>query len=288
MGQTAFERIAARVRDVGAPVVLGLDPRPDRMPPSFRDGVDGVRRFHSRLLELIGDLVVAVKPQIAFFEAFGEDGLRAWADTCALVKERDLVVIGDVKRGDIGSTAEAYAKVHFRWADILTVHPLLGDDSIEPFLRPCRDEGKGIFLLCATSNPGWSRFQAIEDRDGVPLWARIAEAIEEWNASCPSHAGYGPVGAVVGATHPEILARVRELAPSAWLLLPGVGAQGATIEEVLSACDTNGLGALVPVSRGIASCFDPEDPDWETKVRQGAEALVAAARKPVDAHRSED
>lgn len=283
MSQTAFQRIAQRIDRIGAPIVLGLDPRPDKMPAAFRGEHDGVRRFHRRLLELTHDLIVAVKPQIAFFEAFGEDGLRMWADTCELVKQQDLVVIGDVKRGDIGTTAAAYAEAHFRWADILTLHPLLGDDSVAPFLDACRNEGKGVFVLCATSNPGWARFQATEDRAGVKLFERIAEAIEEWNAGCPHHDGYGPVGAVVGATHPDILTRVRARAPHAWFLLPGVGAQGATIADVATAFDARGLGALVPVSRGLASCFEPDDEDWEAKVRASAEALVAAARRRGDA-----
>lgn len=274
---TAFERIATRVRGQRSPIVLGLDPRPDRMPPEFRGELDGVRRFHRRLLELTADLVVAIKPQIAFFEAFGEAGLQMWADTCALAREHDLVVIGDIKRGDIGSTAEAYAKAHFEWSDILTVQPYLGDDSIEPFLAHCRDRGKGIFVLCATSNPGWRRFQALEDRDGVPLYRRVAEAIHEWNESCGG-SGWGPVGAVVGATHPEALAAVREAAPRSVLLLPGVGAQGARVTDIASAFDDQGLGALVPVSRGIASCFDPSDPEWEAKVRASAESLVEEAR----------
>lgn len=249
------------------------------MPPEFRAENDGVRRFHRRLLELVGDAVVAIKPQIAFFEAFGEDGLRMWADTCALAADFDLPVIGDVKRGDIGSTAEAYARAHFEWSDILTVQPYLGDDSIEPFLAHCRDSGKGIFVLCATSNPGWKTFQARESADGTPLYAHVASCIDAWNASaCEDAASWGPVGAVVGATHPDALPVVRQRAPRSWLLLPGVGAQGAKIADLEAAFDAQGLGALVPVSRGIANCFEPADPAWEDKVRASAQALLEDAR----------
>ena len=249
------------------------------MPPEFRTDLDGVRRFHRRLLELTADKVVAIKPQIAFFEVFGEAGLRLWAETCALAREHDLVVIGDVKRGDIGSTAEAYARAHFEWADILTVQPYLGDDSIEPFLWHCRERGKGIFVLCATSNPGWTRFQAREDRDGKPLYVSVAEAIHEWNESCPTDSAWGSVGAVVGATHPEALDAVRGAAPRSWLLLPGVGAQGARIQDLERAFDADGLGALVPISRGIASCFEPSNPHWEDEVLASADAFVSDARE---------
>lgn len=276
---TAFDRIAAKVRERRSPLVLGLDPRPERMPPEFRAEHDGVRRFHRRLLELVHDSVVAIKPQIAFFEVFGEDGLRMWADTCALGRDFDLPLIGDVKRGDIGSTADAYARAHFEWADVLTVQPYLGDDSIEPFLAHCRDAGKGIFVLCATSNPGWTRFQAVEDAQGAPLYARVAEAIDEWNSSCEVRDAWGPVGAVVGATHAEALPVVRAKAPRSWLLLPGVGAQGARVRDVAAAFDERGLGALVPVSRGIASCFEPSDPAWEDAVRASTAALLDEARE---------
>ena len=279
---TAFERLAAAVRAKRSPLVLGLDPRPECMPAEFRDGGAGVTRFHERILDLVVDQVVAVKPQIAFFEAMGVEGLARYAETCQAARERGLVVIGDVKRGDIGSTAAAYAGAHYEWADILTLHGWLGDDAVEPFLGYCRDEGRGAFVLCATSNPDWARFQGLRDQEGRALWQRMAEAIHGWSESCRSCGQkYGPVGAVVGATHAELLAGARALLPNSWLLLPGVGAQGARMRDVADAFDAEGLGAVVPVSRGLASCFDPDaDADtWQDAVRNAANAFVQEARE---------
>jgi len=262
--------------------VLGLDPRPDRMPRRYSEqGAGGITAFHAKLVELCAPYVVGIKPQIAFFEALGVDGLARYADTCALGRDAGLVVIGDVKRGDIGSTAEAYASAHFEWADALTLHPYLGRDSVEPFLVRCRDSGRGVFVLTVTSNASWSEFQDLRDADDTPVYVRVAQAVDVWNASCAADTSYGPVGCVVGATHPEVLARVRETAPRSWLLLPGVGAQGAHVGQLAAGFDQQGLGALLPVSRGLASCFDPADGAWEDKVVAAAKELVAEIRAAV-------
>jgi orotidine-5'-phosphate decarboxylase len=275
----AADVLADAVRRKHSALVLGLDPRPEQMPVAYHDGVAGVIRFHARLIELLAPHVIAIKPQIAFFEALGVDGLRAYAGTGALGRAAGLVVIGDVKRGDVGSTAEAYARAHYQWADWLTVNPYLGDDSLEPFLAFCRERGKGVFVLCATSNPGWQRFQAAKLADGRPLYEHVAAAIAEWNASCAvGAAGYGPVGAVAGATHPEALRRLRAAMKESWLLLPGVGAQGARLADLAPAFDAAHLGAVVPVSRGLTACFAPDDPRWEAKVVAAAQALVAEYR----------
>ncbi len=278
------EQLSAAVVAKRSPLVLGLDPRPERMPPAFRDGAHGIVRFHERLIGLLRDFVVAIKPQSAFFELLDEDAFAAWRDTCAMGRDAGLCVIGDVKRGDIGSTATAYAEAHFRHADVLTVHPYLGDDSIDPFLAHCTDGGRGIFVLCATSNPGWRRFQAIEDRQGRPLWSHVADAIAEWNDRCRApDAPLGPVGAVVGATHPDLLVRARSAMPASWLLLPGVGAQGASAADVAPAFLPDGTGALLPVSRGLASCFEPGEVAWESAVVAAAAAILAEVRAGVPA-----
>jgi orotidine 5'-phosphate decarboxylase subfamily 2 len=277
-------RLTTLVRERGTSLVLGLDPRPAWMPARYAaQGGDGITAFHEKLIELCAPYVVGIKPQIAFFEALGVEGLARYAETCALGREAGLVVIGDVKRGDIGSTAEAYASAHFEWADALTLHPYLGGDSIEPFLTRCRDSGRGVFVLTVTSNASWSEFQDIRDADGVPVYVRVAEAVDRWNATCSSDAGFGPVGCVVGATHPEVLARVRATAPKSWLLLPGVGAQGANVGDLSAGLEARGRGALLPVSRGLASCFDPADDGWEGKVVAAAKQLVAEIRAAVPA-----
>lgn len=276
-----FDRLEQAVRGKRSPLVLGLDPRPERMPTEFRGGLDGITGFHAQLIDVLESSIVAIKPQIAFFEALGIDGLRLYAETCRLARERGLVVIGDVKRGDIGSTAEAYARAHFAWADILTVNPYLGDDSIEPFLAVCREQGKGIFVLCATSNPGWTRFQSVEDSNGRPLYLRVADAIAEWTADDSGR--WGPIGAVVGGTHPAIFHSVREVVPRSWLLLPGIGPQGARPRDFAPAFAEDGTGVVTPVSRGLASCFEPDDPEWVQRVEQQAAALIAELRAGVPA-----
>jgi len=275
-------RLEALVCERGSSLVLGLDPRVERLPRGYAEqGAAGVTTFHAKLVELCAPYVVGIKPQIAFFEALGVDGLERYAETCQLGREAGLVVVGDVKRGDIGSTAEAYAKAHFEWADALTLHPYLGTDSVEPFLARCRDSGRGVFVLTVTSNASWAEFQDLRVGDGTPVYVKVAQAVDAWNASCGTDTAFGPVGCVVGATHPEVLARVRASAPRSWLLLPGVGAQGASIGELATAFDSRGLGALLPVSRGLASCFDPGDPAWEDKVVARAKQLVAQIRAAV-------
>ncbi len=286
--QSSFSRrLTAQVKSKGSPLFLGLDPRPDRFPKTFQDeggGIEGLLAFHKRLIEVCAPYVVGIKPQIAFFEQLGVEGLSAYAACCEYGRSQGLEVLGDVKRGDIGSTAEAYAKAHFRWAESLTVNPYLGEDSIQPFLPPCREDGKGIFVLCVTSNPSWSQFQDRRDAEGRPLYISVAHAISEWNDSCRAPKDrFGPVGAVVGATHPSVLMEIREILTASWLLLPGVGAQGASIADLSRAFDDEGLGALLPVSRGLASCFDPSDPQWETAVEGKARSLLAEIRTAVPA-----
>lgn len=294
MSRDYVSSLAADVRQKRSPLVLGIDPRPDAMPRAFQNGgslvsFEGIWAFYDRLMELLQEHVVAVKPQIAFFEVLGTDGLRLYADVCQRARDRGLLVIGDVKRGDIGSTAEAYARAHFMWADCLTVNPYLGEDSIVPFLGYCRGqpgaastERRGLFVLCVTSNPSWAQFQGYEDADGHPLYLEVASAIRRWNSTCLAEGErYGPIGAVVGATHPVVLERVRAALPSSWLLCPGVGAQGGQIEALAEAFDDEGLGVLVPVSRGFAQCFAPEDPDWERLVVSKADEMLQTLRRSI-------
>ncbi|MFQ5505452.1 MAG: orotidine-5'-phosphate decarboxylase [Planctomycetota bacterium] len=278
-------RLSDEVRARGSALVLGLDPRLPRMPRAYRErGSEGIGPFHARLIELLDPFVVGVKPQIAFFECLGEEGLGVYAQSCRLAREAGLLVIGDVKRGDIGSTAEAYAQAHFAWADAITVNPLLGSDSIRPFLDHCRQGATGIFVVTASSNPSWAEFQGFRDSEGKPLYLAIARAVRAWNAGLRAAAEpFGPVGAVVAATHPRVVAEVRGAAPESWLLMPGVGAQGASLRELAPAFDRDGLGGLVPVSRALQACFDPEDPDWERRVVESARALLGELQDSVPA-----
>ncbi|MEY3162611.1 MAG: orotidine-5-phosphate decarboxylase [Planctomycetota bacterium] len=272
--------LANKILHGAAPAVVGLDPRLDALPAGLLPGAPAPERlvaFYARALPALARHVPVVKPNIAFFECYGSQGFAAWERVCADARAAGLLVLGDIKRGDIGSTAEAYAEGHFQWSDAVTLHPYLGRDSIDPFLKHCKPSATGrkaVFVLARTSNPGARDFQDLKV-DGEPLCDRVARTIEQWNRDFEAVEGYGPIGAVVGATWPEELARLRKLMPSAWLLLPGVGAQGGKVADLAAAFDRRGLGALVSQSRGVMQAFKPADPDWLTKVEAAAAAFAA-------------
>lgn len=272
-------RLAAAIHAGRAAAVIGLDPRPQALPAAIDAGPAPARisAFYRRVLPRLAPHVAAVKPNVAFFERFGADGFQAYEDTCHLAKELGLLVIGDVKRGDIGSTAEAYAEVHLALADAVTVQPWLGRDGVQPFLDRCREGGRGVFVLVRTSNPSADDVQGISTAEG-PVWEVVARTVERWGKDLGDPNGYSPVGAVAGATRAADLPRVRELMPRAWLLLPGVGAQGATVADAAAAFDAGGLGALVSQSRGVMQAFRPDDPDWEQAIERAAVAFAGEVR----------
>lgn len=279
---TFVERLAERVLAGAAPVVIGLDPRLDALPAGLLPSAPPAERiaaFYREALPVLAAHAPCVKPNVAFFECHGAAGYGAYEQVCGLARRLDLLVLGDVKRGDIGTTAEAYAEGHFRVADAVTLHPYLGFDSVQPFLRHCRAEhgGKGVFVLVRTSNPGARDFQD-QRVDGEPLCDVVARAVARWGAELPAAHGYSPVGAVVGATWPQELARLRGLLPQAWLLLPGVGAQGGKVADLAAAFDARGLGALVNQSRGVMQCFRPQDRDWLDRIAAAAAAFAAECR----------
>ena len=265
-----------------APIVIGLDPRLNALPESLLPGAAPAARmvaFYREALPVLARHAPAVKPNIAFFECYGSDGYRAYEEVCRTAHEHGLLIVGDVKRGDIGSTAEAYAEGHFRLADALTLHPYLGADSIAPFLRWCPAEqgGRGVFVLVRTSNPGASDLQDLRIGD-EPLCDVVAGKVKQWGQALAEQHGYGPVGAVVGATWPAELARLRQLMPHSWLLLPGVGAQGGKVEDLAAAFDERGLGALVNQSRGVMQCFPPTCDDWLDRIEQACREFAADCR----------
>lgn len=279
--QSFVARLADRVLAGAAPVVIGLDPRLDALPAKVAGASAAARivAFYREAMPRLAKHAPCVKPNIAFFECFGADGWRAYEETCALARQHGLLVLGDVKRGDIGSTAEAYAEGHFQIADAVTLHPYLGLDSVQPFLAHCRPErgGKAVFVLVRTSNPGAKDFQDLQV-GGEALCDVVARAVTRWAAELPLANGYSPVGAVVGATWPHELARLRALLPHAWLLLPGVGAQGGVVADLAAAFDARGLGALVNQSRGVMQCFQPGDADWLDRIDRAAASFAAECR----------
>ena len=234
-------------------------------------------------MDAVGPYVVGVKLQLAFFEALGADGMRAFEETCRYAREAGLLVIADGKRGDIPATARAYAAAYLEpladgpsLADALTLNPYLGTDSIEPFLAACRRHGAGVFCLVRTSNAAVD-VQDVVLSDERPLWQHIAALVGEWGEDLVGECGLSSVGAVVGATHPREVGEARRIAPKAVLLLPGVGAQGATPADVARAFTSGPASALVTVSRSVAYAYRDTDEDW----RSAATLEAARLRREV-------
>ena len=278
------DRLAEAVRRDG-PLCVGLDPRYDMLPAYYRKFPPGVaiEMFCLKVLELVRPFCAVVKPQAAFFELFGPEGFSAMQSVLWRARELGFVTILDAKRGDIASTAAAYAEAAFSesvWnADALTVNPYLGQDAIEPFIKAARSAtpARGLFVLVRTSNAGGGLFQN-KLCDGVPLYRRVADEVNDWNAGGIGECGLGDVGAVVGATHPKELAELRAAMPHVWLLVPGYGAQGGTAADVRAGFFPGGLGAAVNSSRGIVFPFEPDDLEWEKKIVEAAREAQAELR----------
>jgi orotidine-5'-phosphate decarboxylase len=255
---TAVERLTARVAAIGAPLCVGIDPHPDRLPSGVTPGVAGVEAFARGLIETVAEDVAAVKLNVAFFEAFGAAGWAALERTRADVP-RDVICILDAKRGDIGTTAERYASAIFGHldADAVTLSPYLGEDAVEPFLA---HEGRIVYVLARTSNPSASRFQELRV-DGEPLHMRVARWVaDRWRD--------GRVGLVVGATAPDELLRLRATVPAIPFLVPGVGAQGGDLETAVRTAAGERVPGLVSISRGIAEASAGDD--WRDAARAAA------------------
>jgi orotidine-5'-phosphate decarboxylase len=284
------DRLAEAVARRRSQLVVGLDPRVDLLPMELRGeavlgraaAASAVTRFCKGIVDAVAPYVVAAKPQSAFFEALGADGVRAFEEVCAHVRSAGLLVIADAKRGDIGSTARAYAETFLSpredgepLADAVTASPFLGGDSVEPFLAACRRQGAGVFFLVRTSNPGASEVQDLTLSDGRPLWQYVAGLVHEWGSPLVGEAGLSSVGAVVGATHPRAVSEARRLMPQTPILLPGIGAQGATPADVARAFTSGPASALVTASRSVIYAFRDTEEDWRTAAAGQAQRLAA-------------
>jgi len=280
------DRLAEAVLTKASPVVVGLDPDPARMPKELlsstssgdprEDTAQAIREFNAAVIEQVAPYACAVKPQIAFYEACGPPGIQAFEDTIQMAHDAGLLVISDVKRGDIGSTAQAYAAAHLLApvsGDAITVNPYLGTDSIQPFLDACGTVGGGLFVLVRTSNPSAGEIQDLCP-DERPVHEHVARLVATWGDAFVGSCGYSSIGAVVGATAPAELRKLRELLPCAWFLIPGVGAQGGAAADVAPAFDDRGLGAVINSSRAILYAFgDPSSRDWRTPIGTAARQL---------------
>ena len=262
------DRLAAAVEGKGAPLCVGLDPDPALMPEGL-----GVVAFCRGVVDAVAGIAVAVKPQAAFFEAQGAEGWAALTEVCGYAREAGLLVIADAKRGDVPSTARAYAAAFAPMADAVTVNPYLGYDSLEPFLAY---EGLGVLALLKTSNPGSADIQDLVLQDGRPLWQHVAGLIDRWGEDRVGASGVSSLGAVVGATHPEILETVRSLLPRGVLLLPGVGAQGGSPEGLAAAFTAGPGSALVSASRSVL--YADRGAGWQEAAAAEAERLAGELR----------
>lgn len=296
--ETFADRLTRRIRECGNPVCVGLDPRVDQLPAALLTGkdiaadgsvADAFKRFCVEIIDVVTDLVPVVKPQMAFFEQLGPAGMQALFDVIQHATQRGLIVVLDGKRNDIGSTAEAYANAYLGsqgqspWgADALTVSPYLGADSLAPFVSTAVSRQAGIFVLVKTSNPGSGHLQDLV-ANSASIYQHVGQWLEQANLEHLGSSGYGPVGAVAGATHPEQLAEIREQCPHSILLVPGYGAQGGGAKEVAAAFDSEGNGAIVNSSRGIIFAHRAEpyrerfgERDWQRAVEASTRDMIAA------------
>ena len=264
------DRLAAEVDRKRSQLVVGLDPRTDLLPIELRGDV---ARFCCGIIDAVAPHAVAVKPQLAFFEALGPAGMGAFDEVCRYARHAGVLVIADGKRGDIGSTARAYADAYLDGspprADALTVNPWLGRESMEPYLAAARRNGAGIFVLVKTSNAG-ADVQDVTLLDGRPMWQHVAQLVSEWGEDLVGEVGLSSVCAVMGATHPRAVADARRLMPQTILLLPGVGAQGASVADLAGAFTSGPASALVNSSRAVIYAFRSGDTDFRSAA--GAEA----------------
>ena len=293
-----ISKLIDKIVNTGAPIVVGLDPKLDFVPEAIKkrcfeekgENLEGVAeafwQFNKEIIDNVYDVVPAVKPQIAMYEEIGIPGLIAFKKTVDYCKEKGLIVIGDIKRGDIGSTAQSYAVGHLGGVkvgdkvfegfdeDFVTVNPYLGSDGVKPFIDICNKEDKGIFVLAKTSNPSSGEFQ---DKliDGKPLYEVVGAKIKEWGEESMD-GDYSNVGAVVGATYPEMGKVLRELMPKTYILVPGYGAQGGKGKDLVNFFNKDGLGAIVNSSRGIIAAWKSENYKQfnDGKVGEAARAAV--------------
>ncbi|MCM1539703.1 MAG: orotidine-5'-phosphate decarboxylase [Blautia sp.] len=302
-----INQLIANIKKTNAPIVVGLDPMMKFVPEYIKaanfaeygetllGAAEAVWQYNKGIIDAVYDLIPAVKPQIAMYEQFGIPGLTVFKRTVDYCKEKGLVVIGDVKRGDIGSTSEAYAAAHLGKVqvgnksysafdeDFATVNPYLGSDGVKPFLKVCAEEKKGIFVLVKTSNPSSGEFQ---DRliDGKPLYEHVGGQVAAWAEECmPEEGGYSYVGAVVGATYPEQGRVMRKVMPKSFILVPGYGAQGGKGADLVDFFNGDGLGAIVNSSRGIIAAYQQEQyaEYGEKNYADASRAAVLAMREDI-------
>lgn len=278
-----IDKLMNKVKQLQNPTIMGLDPKLEYIPKSIRQrntelygntlqaAAAGILEFNKRLMDAVCDIVPAIKPQLAYYEMYGIEGLKAFVETVRYGREKGFVIVADAKRNDIGSTSQAYAAAFLGEAelddgksskifdvDAVTLNAYLGIDGISPMLEDCKKHGKGVFVLVKTSNPSSAQLQDMTVQDGRRVYEVMADLVKDWGAEFIGECGYSSVGAVVGATWPEQLKVLRQRMPATCFLVPGYGAQGGGAQDVAAAFDKNGLGAVINASRSLMCAYKLE------------------------------
>lgn len=271
----AIDNLIRKIKETNNPTVMGLDPRYEMIPECVRNKYDqtlegackAILEYNKALIDATYDVVPAVKPQVAFYEMFGIDGIKVFNETCKYAKEKGMVVIADAKRGDIGSTAQGYSnaflgktpigenEIEIFNVDFLTVNPYMGTDCVKPFVDDCKKYNKGLFVLVKTSNKSSGDVQDLVLQNGKTIYETIAELVNVWGEDLVGENGYSSIGAVVGATYPKQLEELRNIMPKTYFLIPGYGAQGGKAEDIALGFDSNGLGGIVNASRSLMCAY---------------------------------
>ena len=284
--KNAIDILIDKIKQTNNPTVMGLDPRyemlPDCVKNKYEKNVDGackaILEYNKALIDATYDIIPAVKPQIAFYEMFGIEGMNVFNETCKYAKEKGMVVIADNKRGDIGTTAQGYSNAFLGKTpigdenfdifnvDFITVNPYMGTDCVKPFVDDCKKYNKGIFVLVKTSNKSSGEVQDLVLQNGKTIYETVAELVNEWGKDLIGEYGYSSVSSVVGATYPQQLEKLRKIMPNSYFLIPGYGAQGGKAEDIALGFDEDGLGGIVNASRSLMCAYKSDL--WKDKFEE--------------------
>ncbi len=298
-----MDKLIDRIRETNNPTVIGIDPKYDMIPEciknKYEQNMEGVAKaieeFNKALIDATFDIIPAVKINIAFYEMYGLEGMKVFEETCKYAKEKGMLVMADIKRGDIGSTSKAYSNAFLGRTqigekeekiydvDFVTLNPYMGIDSVKPFIEDCKKYNKGAFIIVKTSNPSSGDLQDLKLENGEEVYTRVAKLVEEWGEDLRGKYGYSSISAVVGATYPKQLKDLRKTAPHTFFLIPGYGAQGGKAEDIALGFDSNGIGGIVNSSRGLMCAYKSDL--WKDKYTE--ERFAEATRQEAIRMRNE-
>ena len=282
----AMDRLIYKIKELNNPTVIGLDPKYEMIPEwiksKYEENLEGVAKaileFNKLLIDEIYDIIPAIKPNVAFYEMYGLEGMKAFEETCKYAKSKNIIVIADIKRGDIGSTAKAYSNAFLGKTkigekeesiydvDFVTLNPYMGTDSIKPFIEDCKKYNKGAFVIVKTSNPSSGELQDLKLENGEDIYTKVAKLVEEWGSELIGEHRYSSISAVVGATYPKQLRDLRKIAPHTFFLIPGYGAQGGKAEDIALGFDEHRIGGIVNSSRGLMYAYKSDL--WKDKYNE--------------------